>query len=120
MPLDPNDWEAIWELLDEYVEPRYLYAILDKDSNLVKFGSSFSPGSRLKGIRTGNANRLVLLAFCLHTTPFTEREIHKKLSPLRISGEWFRFNTAAKLVVEQMRFAAEHTEIPIIKRQTND
>ncbi len=106
IPLNPDDWEAIWKLLDQYAEPVYLYAVLDKDAGLIKFGRSINPGARVKGFRTGNTHKLTLLAFCPHISPFTEREVHTKLSNLRVSGEWFKYHTDTRLLIEQMRVMA--------------
>src|SRR4051812_14349367 len=86
---DPDDWPVIWGLIEKHGEPDYLYAIVDRQKELVKFGKSKNPGQRLRAIKTGNPADLELWAHCIHEIPFTEREVHKRLAKLRIDGEWF-------------------------------
>jgi hypothetical protein len=100
---DENDWDRIWELLDRYGEPTYLYAIVDYESRLVKIGKSKSPGSRLKALKTGNGSDLKIWAYCEERPFFTERELHARLADFRVSGEWFHLVPAVQTVIDEMR-----------------
>ena len=103
--LNTYDWDAIWRLLEEFNEPEpvFLYAAVDYRNRLVKFGRSVQPGVRLKQLRTGNGNEVKLWAYCLHETPFTEKEIHLRLAANRIQGEWFRLVPDVQQAINEMR-----------------
>ena len=103
---DPDDWEQIWALLDEHAEPTYLYAIFDCDKNAVKFGRSKTPRLRLGTIKTGNIGHLVLLGYCEHKPPFTEKEVHTELSGHRLNGEWFAMCNNVQAKINQIRAEA--------------
>lgn len=104
--LDPENWEQIWALLDKHGEPDYLYAIVDSASSLVKFGKSKNPGARLKTLKIGNGSNLKIFAYCENKSPLTEKEIHRRLSDERISGEWFRLCDKSQAVINEMRKSA--------------
>lgn len=98
-----NSWEEIWNLLDRYDEPEYLYVLGELYSTNVKIGKSVNPGSRLKTLQTGHPGTLILQAFCLHKSPYTEREIHRRLEESKISGEWFSLTPEVIKVISEMR-----------------
>jgi hypothetical protein len=104
--LNAENWEEVWSILDKYAQPDYLYAIVDKQNLLVKFGKSVNPGHRLKQLKTANGMDLKIWAFCRNMPPLTENEIHKRLAHINVSGEWFNLKDEAFLVIEEMRFAA--------------
>ena len=106
----PSDWDGIWALLDEHREKgqEQLYAIVNWDEQMVKFGKSLKPGMRLKTIQTSHGTRLKLFAFCRHEPPFTEREVHAKLKHIRLRGEWFELNDESRELITKMR---EHAGI---------
>ena len=106
----PDDWEAIWALLDEHGEPRYVYAIIDPSTNLVKFGQSKNPRGRIKALRTGNAAELQMRAYCVEQLPLTERAIHKRLARHRRSGEWFEMGSETLRVIREMEALAINRE----------
>ncbi len=104
-----SDWFEIWRLLDIYdVEkrPRYLYAIVDNSTRVVKFGRSHNPSSRLKALKIGNAADLKLCAFCLEREDFNELMIHQQLDEFRVSGEWFHLNEHTQSVIDRIRLVA--------------
>ena len=92
LPDPVDDWETIWSLLDKNGLPVYLYAIADNRNKIVKFGKSQNPVHRLKTIKTGNALELYLCGYCKNESPLTEKEVHAKLKPFRVAGEWFRLS----------------------------
>lgn len=103
--LDPGDWEGIWQTLQTYGPPTYLYAIVDKTNGLVKFGRSKNPESRLKSLKTGNGVHLELLAFCAEKHEMNERQVHRRLHAWRRQGEWFEMNGPARRVIAEMNGA---------------
>ncbi len=106
----PDDWGAIWALLDEHGEPSYVYAVVDPSTNLVKFGQSKNPRSRMKAMRTGNAANLEMRVYCAQKPPLTEREIHRRLAAHRRSGEWFEIAPATLAVIREMEGVAINRE----------
>ena len=63
----------------------------DKDGSPIKIGLSKDPRGRLAGLQTANPNKLVIHK--LYEVPSIrvktiERNIHVKLQPVRLSGEW--------------------------------
>lgn len=101
--LNTDSWEEIWDLLDKYDEPTYLYAIGEVGGKEVKLGVSKNPGYRLKQLQTGHPAKLVLWGFCKEASPLTEKEVHKFLAKDRIEGEWFSLTEATRLVVERIK-----------------
>ncbi|MFD6912320.1 GIY-YIG nuclease family protein [Streptomyces virginiae] len=70
--------------------PNRVYLIGDPKSMRVKIGIASDPKRRLSEIQTGNPVKLVILAV-FHGTARTERDLHKRFSDRRLSGEWFNF-----------------------------
>lgn len=104
--LDANQWESVWMLLDMYGEQTYVYAIVDTEASLVKFGKSTAPGQRLKALQTANGKKLELWAYCLEGGRFTESSIHKMLSKHRVGGEWFRLNEHTQNMIDRIKTVA--------------
>lgn len=107
--IDLNDWEQIWDLLSRYrkeIEPQFLYAIVNWNSRMVKFGRSVNPGQRLKALQTAHGSGLSLFGYCPHESPFTEREIHERLAAHRLHGEWFNLNAETQAVIQELRTQA--------------
>jgi hypothetical protein len=101
--LDQGNWEQIWSILDTYPEVTFIYAIVDVNNRKVKIGKSKNPGARLKQLKTGNSSVLRLAAYRPHVTPFTEKEVHKKLSDSRVDGEWFVLNNETQKMIHEIR-----------------
>ena len=99
----PQDWEAIWSILDKYEEPTYLYAIGEVGGKEVKLGMSKSPGQRLKQLQTGFPNKLVIWGFCKEASPLTEKEVHEQVKASRIEGEWFLLTEEVRHVIEKIK-----------------
>ena len=104
--LDVNDWTQIWDIIDKHGEPIYLYAVIDNSSKLVKFGKSKCPWMRLSGLRTANPNDIRMMVYCEEKLPLSEKEVHKRLSDYRVSGEWFRYSQDTQNVISEMKTAA--------------
>ena len=100
--IDLNNWEDIWSLLDKYSEPEYLYAIQESNTDHVKIGKSKQPWARMHQLQSGFANKLYLLAYCPHISPFTEKESHKFLKESHVSGEWFKLDEKTSNFIDLM------------------
>lgn len=87
--VDLTNWNEIWDFLDKYKEPTYIYIIGEVGGVEVKIGRSVNPGQRLKQIQTGYPNKLVLWGFCKEHDDFTEKQVHKLIKNSKIGGEWF-------------------------------
>lgn len=77
---------------------KFVYAILAPRIKEVKIGVSLDPYARLRLLQTAHSVELELLG----TMPGgleKEREIHRKLSDARITGEWFRFTPKVRALV---------------------
>lgn len=98
-----DSWEEIWDLLDKYKEPDYVYVIGEANGDRVKIGHSINPGQRLKGLQTSHPEKLYLWGFCEQRSPFTEKEIHEKLKEYRLEGEWFKVTPAVREVINQIK-----------------
>ena len=104
-----DDWETVWDILDKYEEPTYVYAIVDKQSRLVKFGRSRAPGQRLRALQTANGKALELWAYCEEQgDELREAWIHGELYHSRVHGEWFRLDEPAHRWITRIR---EHSAI---------
>jgi len=103
IPFDATDWDLIWSLIEKHGEPSYVYAIVDKEASLVKFGRSVNPGQRLKSLQTANGKKLQLWAFCKESGDITEKALHQELSACRMGGEWFKLNVVTGRMIDRMR-----------------
>jgi hypothetical protein len=101
--INPDSWEEIWNILDQYEEPTYLYAIGDSSNQMVKLGKSKNPGYRLKQLQTGTSVELILFGFCKESSPLTEKEVHKLLKADRLSGEWFKMSEVVRQTITRIR-----------------
>lgn len=106
LAFDSTDWPAIWELIEAHGEPTYVYAIVDSEAGLVKFGRSVNPGQRLSSLQTANGNRLKLWAFCKEQGELTEKSIHVALHQHRVGGEWFKLCVATGDTIDKIRSTA--------------
>jgi hypothetical protein len=103
LKVDPNDWPTIWALIAEHGEPSYVYAVVDRQAGLVKFGRSVNPGQRLASLQTANGRRLQLWGYCRERGDLTESAVHRQLKEHRVSGEWFRLNDKTGAVIDTIR-----------------
>jgi len=68
----------------------FVYAIKEVETGRVKIGISKNPAERIRQLQTGNPNRLEIAGIVEASNGFSdEKLIHKKLSNMRIRGEWF-------------------------------
>ena len=54
-----------------------------------KIGYSVNPESRVKGLQTGNSNKLKIVGVLVAATQQTEKELHSYFYSKRVTGEWF-------------------------------
>ncbi len=79
-----------------------VYFILNPDNGLVKIGYSNHIQQRLKTLSTLSGSDLTILKL----TPGgkkKERELHKRLSHLRVEGEYFTDCDELRSVIEELR-----------------
>lgn len=76
-----------------------VYFIQSVGGGPVKIGWSKQVTSRLRGLQTGHAERLTILAV-LPATKETERSIHRALPSHRLHGEWFAPSVEVLALVE--------------------
>jgi hypothetical protein len=67
----------------------FVYFIVRPSTDSLKIGFSADPERRLRQLQTGSDEPLQLLAF-FEATFAVEKEIHRRLSGSRMSGEWFQ------------------------------
>ena len=67
--------------------PEHVYFI-QSGSGAVKIGCSSHPESRLRELRSGNPERLSLLAV-IPGGQSREQELHRQFAADRVAGEWF-------------------------------
>lgn len=103
--IDLNDWEQVWNLLDKFDEPDYVYAIQDGSGN-IKIGKSVNPHQRMNSLQTSHATKLVMLGYCLNQLPLEEKALHKRLKKDRLEGEWFKPSVDVMLVVKEIIYSS--------------
>lgn len=93
---EPNRGEVISEeqlraFIDDHRADTAVYFVRMRETGHIKVGIARNTQKRLDTLQTGNPEKLDLLAFTVVVKgrPL-EREIHRKLAPYRLSGEWFR------------------------------
>lgn len=105
--VDLESWPDIWAFLEKhdsrYCGHDFLYVIADRANGLIKFGKSRRPSRRLRHLQTANGNVLQLWCYCPHVSPFTEKEIHKRLSKFRVTGEWFKLTPQVQDAINEVR-----------------
>jgi len=70
----------------------YLYVIADDYNDIVKFGYSQDPDSRVCQLQTGNPHslRVVHRAWAGDRCAVLESRLHHEFAHHRVRGEWFR------------------------------
>lgn len=105
--LDPEDWESIWAILNKFdkraSELKYVYAIVDYQNKLVKFGRAKNVSRRREQLKTGNALKLDVWGFCSETPELNEKVIHQACDYHRISGEWFNLVPLTQYYINKIR-----------------
>lgn len=101
-----DDWEQVWNLLDNYEEISYVYIIGEFNADKVKIGKSKQPGVRLKQLQTAYPEKLFLWAFCKETPELNEKDLHEWYHHLKLEGEWFQRNHEIDALVQQIKGAA--------------
>jgi len=88
-----NEEKAIWDitLIPELIDCQvywnsYSYLIRDTRSNIYKIGKSDNPKRRYDVLKT--ANPFIEL---IGVNQINEKDLHKKYSKYRYTGEWFEF-----------------------------
>lgn len=103
LDIDLDDWEQVWDLLDNQEEKTYVYVIGEQNADRVKIGRSVQPGVRLKQLQTAYPNKLFLWAYCVETPEFNEKDVHVWYSHLRLEGEWFHRTEEIDKLVKQIK-----------------
>lgn len=92
--IDLEDWDAIWDLLDEIRNIRsksFVYFIADDYAHAVKIGRSSSPAWRLHQLQTANPHPLRMLGYFEESDTLSEAILHERFSDHHVRGEWFRY-----------------------------
>ena len=91
---------------------RWVYLIEAAEFGHIKVGIAANPAFRMKGLQTGSSTKLTLRVCypCDHSQAAKiERELHRKLEPYRVSGEWFK--SEAPLLQEMLKVEPELARI---------
>ena len=78
----------------ELKSPGYVYLIADKTNNTYKIGRTNNLTRRFRSIKTGNPNKLDLVAYAIcNNTVEAEKKVHNLYGYRRRKGkEWFDLN----------------------------
>ncbi len=106
--IDLNDWNQVWDLLDKFDEPEYVYAIQDGNYN-IKIGRSVNPNQRMRELQTSHASKLLMLGYTLNKLPLEEKALHKRLKKDRLEGEWFKPTVDVMLVVKEIIYSSRRS-----------
>ncbi|MGW0904983.1 GIY-YIG nuclease family protein [Streptomyces sp. NPDC002853] len=94
----PNSWDDL--TIDEPRPPlpppgqsAVVYAIGERDSSIVKIGTTENARSRLRQIQTGHPHKLHV-RWSFGGSVELEDYLHKRFDHLRLEGEWFDFRDA--------------------------
>jgi T5orf172 domain len=104
--IDLNDWEQVWNLLDKFDEPEYVYAIQDGNNN-IKIGKSVNPHQRMHSLQTAHGTKLVMLGYTVNQLPLEEKALHKRLKKDRLEGEWFKPSVDVMQVVKEIIYSTK-------------
>lgn len=78
-----------------------IYVVIAAESGRMKVGTADHPRKRLKQLQTGCPEPLLLFAV-MPGGRRSEADLHRRLSPYRIRGEWFTFSDESRSVVERV------------------
>jgi len=82
--------------------PDFIYVIQNCKTKSVKIGTAKDIGIRIKTLKTGCPDKLVLL----QSVPgdiHRERKIHSDLQAYRLEGEWFKWNKQVESYINEMQ-----------------
>ena len=83
---------------------RFIYFIgpVDRDVGYVKIGITGKPvEKRLPMIQTGNPHKLEIYGF-IEMDLIYEAMLHSVFQPMRMSGEWFRYESILRILIEDV------------------
>lgn len=100
----------------------YVYLIHNSESECVKIGVANDPQSRLKDLQVGSPVPLAILQTieCVSrpSAHSLEKLLHKKYAAYRVSGEWFKIDTAVLMAeISELIAIAECIQSPRIERK---
>ena len=98
-----DNWDEIWNLLDKYELPTYVYVIGNPHESVVKIGRSQAPGQRLKALQTSYPDKLYLWAYCPESDTISESLLHKELEQDRAYGEWFYLTSDVQKTIDKIK-----------------
>lgn len=70
-------------------EDGFVYFLEARESSRIKIGFATNLERRISALQTGSPERLIVLG-TIPGTRADERNLHKRFSKYRLSGEWFR------------------------------
>lgn len=78
-----------------------IYFIRDTSSDFVKIGYSYEPENRLKQLQTGSVARLEIIVV-IPGDMTEEKALHKKFIDYRVRGEWYRYEGALAVYIDNL------------------
>lgn len=86
----------------DMMPPESVYFIRSEDGGPVKIGSSTDVHRRMRSIQTSCPHRLKVIAIIPNCGRRKERELHRKFSEDRMSGEWFEWSSDIEAYVNSI------------------
>lgn len=86
--LQPTGEEHLAFWLERLEKPSFVYVIQPEGDSPIKIGRAVDVRKRLAGLQTGNPRRLQLL-YVVPGDNELEWQLHYRLRPSRLTGEWF-------------------------------
>ena len=86
-------------------EVECVYFVLETVQKVVKIGYTANIDARFSGLRTANVNPLKILAVVPGGQKL-EHQLHKRLSHLRVRGEWFKDCAELRKVLKEIKGGA--------------
>lgn len=81
-----------------------LYVVADEEKSVLKIGVANNINERIKKLRTGNHLNLEVI-FEFNKLGHLEKEIHRRFSEFRLTGEWFKYDeTIIKFFQDEIQY----------------
>lgn len=101
--IGPDDWEAVWSLLDKSRAMAPVYAIVDVRGELVRFGRALDPHRVLLALEATHGCALMLQAWCQEDASLNVGSIQERMRPHLVGAGWVRLNEQSLELIGEMR-----------------
>ena len=98
--LESGEWKEYLHKPKKELE--CVYFLLDTVQKVVKIGYTTNIDARFNSLQSGNVNALKILA-SVPGGQKLERQFHKRLSHLRVRGEWFKDGTELRNLIKEVK-----------------